>query len=221
MREPQRPAGGGGGQACSRPGSRSGRRGSAGRRRGGRRSSPAALRPGRSTRRGRTRRGRPPRGGPRSSGSSPSWAKKTTEPGHFAAIAAVSGSSALRTAGPAGLTTSTIVRFTFASVSTVVDVVEAEVVPLADVGDDRHVAEVERQAGAEDAAPGRLQHGRLDRRVHQDRRCALAGPAAIARLDPPLVDVDPVGAGHADGLAGRPQEVGDEPGDGRLAVGAR
>ena len=55
------------------------------------------------------------------------------------------------------------------------DVGQAEVVALADVGDDGDVAAVEAEALAEDAAAGRLQHGGLDLGLMQDG-LALCGP---------------------------------------------
>ena len=62
-------------------------------------------------------------------------------------------------------------------------------------------------------------HGRLDARVHQHGRGALRA-AAIARVDAALVDVDAVGAGHAHASAGAAEDVGDEPRGGGLAVDA-
>ena len=53
---------------------------------------------------------------------------------------------------------------------------------------------------AEDAAAGRLEHGRFDVRVHQHVAGALRA-AAIAAVDAAVVDVDAVGAGHAHALA--------------------
>ena len=87
------------------------------------------------------------------------------------------------------------------------DVAEAEVVALADVGHDGDVAAVEAEPLAEDAAAGRLQHGRLDRGLSSTAR-ALCGPLQSPVVDPPAVDVDAVGAGHADRLAGAPERCG-------------
>ena len=60
-------------------------------------------------------------------------------------------------------------RFTLASFSGVSMSARPEVVAFADVGHHGHVAAVEGQAVAEDAAAGRFEHGRFDRRVHQHR----------------------------------------------------
>ena len=57
-----------------------------------------------------------------------------------------------------------------------VDVVQAEMIALADVGHHGHVAAVEGQTFAEDSAAGRFEDGGLDRRVHQHRTGAC-GPA--------------------------------------------
>ena len=70
-------------------------------------------------------------------------------------------------------------------------------VAVADVGHHGHVAAVEGQPFAEDAAAGRFEHGRVDAADSSARRGALRA-AAIAGVDAAVVDVDAVGAGHAD-----------------------
>src|SRR5262249_34411132 len=78
-----------------------------------------------------------------------------------------------------------------------VDAVQPEVVALADVGDDGDVAQVEAQAFAQDAAACGLEHRSVDARVSQHGARAL-GAAAIAGVDAAILDVDAIGAGHAD-----------------------
>ena len=98
------------------------------------------------------------------------------------------------------------------------DVGETEVVALADVGDDGDVAAVEAEALAQHAAARGFEHGRVDVRVHQDVARALRA-AAIAGVDALALDVDAVGAGHADAVAVASEDAGDEANRGRLAVG--
>ncbi len=73
---------------------------------------------------------------------------------------------------------------------------QAEVIAVADVRDHGHVALVEAQARAEDAAARRFKHGRVDVRVHQ-HAAGAAGAGAVVVIDAAVVEVDPVGAGHA------------------------
>ena len=128
----------------------------------------------------------------------PSMAKNSTSPGQYAAMPATSGSLALSTArARAATTTSTMQRFTLASCFGRVDVAQPQVVAFADVGHDRHVAAVEAQPVAEDAAAGRFQHGRVDAAGSSARCAALCGPLQSPLVDAAIVDVDAVGAGHA------------------------
>ncbi len=72
---------------------------------------------------------------------------------------------------------------------------------------------------AQDAAPGCLQYGEVDRRVAQH----FAGGARTCHVpggDPGAADEHPLGGGHADGLAGRGHDVGDHASGGRFAVRA-
>ena len=108
-------------------------------------------------------------------------------------------------------------RFTLANSARGVDFAQPEVIAVADVGDHGDVAAVEGQALAEDAAAGRFQHGRVDGRVHEHGGGA-ARPAAIAAVDPPAVNENAVGAGHAHPQSHALEQVGDEAGGGRLAV---
>ena len=66
---------------------------------------------------------------------------------------------------------------------------QTEMVTLADVRDDGDVAAVIAQAFAEDAAAGRLEHGRVDLGIEQDGPRAL-GAAAVPGLGAPAADVD-------------------------------
>ena len=52
----------------------------------------------------------------------------------------------------------------------------AQMIALGDVGDDGDIAAIEAESGAENAAARRLQHGRLDARIAQDRRGRSSGP---------------------------------------------
>ncbi len=135
------------------------------------------------------------------------------------AIAAVKGSSALRTLAPSGTTargTTALTRARSASVSrpTVTEVVAGH------IGDHGHVAAVEAEPVLQDAG-----HGPSPTR--RGRRPGSAGPGAAAKgpARSPVAmrgpgDRETIAGGHADPLAGRRHDVGDEAGGGRLAVGA-
>ena len=107
--------------------------------------------------------------------------------------------------------------FHFGQIFGRVDFAQPQVIAFADVGDHGHVAAVESEAFAEDSAAGGFKHGGIDRRVQQHGGGALR-PAAIAPVDPPAVDEDAVGAGHADPQAHPLEDVGDEAGGGGFAV---
>jgi hypothetical protein len=77
------------------------------------------------------------------------------------------------------------------------DVVQAEMIAFAHVGDDGHIATIERQACAENTAASRFQHYGIDRRVGQQLLCALRS-AAIAGFQSPAVEKNTLGASHAD-----------------------
>ena len=100
-----------------------------------------------------------------------------------------------------------------------VDVGEAEVIAFADVGHDGHVAVVEGQPFAEDAAAGGLEHGHVDARVHQHAAGALRS-AAIAGVDAAVVDVRCRRCRSCRRTAGAAKDVGDEARGGRFAVDA-
>ena len=93
-------------------------------------------------------------------------------------------------------------------------------IPLADVRHDGDIAAIEAQTGSQDAAASRFEHRRIDRRIEQNVLRALRA-AAIASLNPPLIDIDPLGASHADAAARAAEDVRDKPRGGRLAVDSR
>ncbi|KAG1254208.1 hypothetical protein G6F65_017137 [Rhizopus arrhizus] len=100
------------------------------------------------------------------------------------------------------------------------DVAQPQVVAHADVGDDGHVAAVEGQAFAQDAAARRFEHRSVHVGMHEHAARA-ARAAAVAGVDAQVVHVDAVGIRHADAVAGRAQQVGGQAHRGGLAVGAR
>ena len=99
------------------------------------------------------------------------------------------------------------------------DIGEAEVVALADVGDDSNVAAVEAEPLAQYAATRRFEDSGIDAGVEQYVASAL-GTAAIAGINPLVLDIDAVGAGHADAQAVAAENVGDQAHSRCLAVGA-
>ena len=99
------------------------------------------------------------------------------------------------------------------------DVVQAQVVAAAQVGDDGDIALVECQAFAQQAAARGFQHGGIHVGVRQHiARAARAG--AIAGVDLAAIDVHAVGVGHAHAQALRFQQMGRQAHGGGLAVGA-
>ena len=121
---------------------------------------------------------------------------------------------------PSGATFSTMTRLTAASSLERVDVVQAEVVALADVGDDGDVAAVEAEAFAQDAAARGFEHRRVDERDARarcarcagrcSRRCRCVGRRRRCRR-----------CTSCRRRARAPRtEVRDQPRRGRLAVGA-
>ncbi len=80
------------------------------------------------------------------------------------------------------------------------DVGQPEVVAFAHVGDHGHVAAIEGQALAQQAAARGLEHGGVHVGMHQ-YIAGAARAAAVAGIDALALDVDTVGAGHADAQA--------------------
>ena len=67
---------------------------------------------------------------------------------------------------------------------------------------------VETQTLAQDSAASRFQNRGLDNRIGQYRPGAL-WTAAISGIDPTIIDVHTVSAGHADAFAGAAKQVSD------------
>ncbi len=135
------------------------------------------------------------------------------------AICSTQGSSALSTAVPVGWTTSTIVRLTSASFSSVSIPAIPRWSPSPMFGHHGDVALIEAEPFAEDPPSGRLEDRRLDLGIEQDRPGGLRA-TAITGLDPTAIHIDPVAVGHADGLAGAAEDMSDQPSGRRLAVDA-
>ena len=101
-----------------------------------------------------------------------------------------------------------------------VDLADAEMISLADVGDHSHVAAVEATALAEDAASCGLEHRRRHRRVGKHAAGALR-TATVAGVDLAAADPYALGAGRAHGRAPGGRDVRQQSHHGRLAVRAR
>src|SRR5207244_3956771 len=98
-----------------------------------------------------------------------------------------------------------------------VDVREAKMVSLRNVGDHSDVAAVESQPRAENAASRRLQDCDLDLGVLEHGAGTL-GPTAIAGLDAAAADVNAFRARHAHATLRPADDVGQEACGGGLAV---
>ena len=99
------------------------------------------------------------------------------------------------------------------------DVVQAQVIAAADVGDHGHRAAVEPESLTQQTAAGSLQHRGLHIRMGQHVAGAF-GAAAVTAVDGATVHPDTVGVGHAHRQPGAGHQVCDQAGDGGLAVGA-
>ena len=100
-----------------------------------------------------------------------------------------------------------------------VDIAKAKVIAFADIRDNRDVAAIEPETRAKNPAACRFEHGEIDAGVHQDVLSA-GRTAAIASVDASILDVDAIGASHADASARLRDDVGNEPRGGCLAVNA-
>ena len=100
----------------------------------------------------------------------------------------------------------------------VLDAVLAQMVG-GDVGDDGGIRAGHRQAAAQDAAAGELQHRDLDPGVAQGEAGA-AGAGIVAPVQDLVADADPVAGAEAGDLAGGARHGGEQADGGRLAVGA-
>ena len=99
------------------------------------------------------------------------------------------------------------------------DVVQAQVVAAAHVGDHRYVAVVKGQAFAQHATARGFQHGGVHVGVVQHAFGAL-GAAAVAGVNALAAHVDAVGIGHAHAPALMGQQVRDQAHRGGFAIGA-
>ena len=97
------------------------------------------------------------------------------------------------------------------------DVAQAEVISLADVRHDGHIATIEAEPRAQDSAASSLEHSHFDFWVHQ-HVASTQRPAAIAVVDAAVVDVDAVGTSMSNGRSGPLEDVSREPGRRRLSV---
>jgi hypothetical protein len=97
------------------------------------------------------------------------------------------------------------------------DIGESKMVSFAYVGNDPNVAKIEPEAFAEDTSACCLEHCGFYKGIHQNGSSAL-WTAAVTRIDAPSSDVDSVGTGHPDFLAGAGHEVGDQSCRSGLAV---
>jgi hypothetical protein len=86
-----------------------------------------------------------------------------------------------------------------------------------DIGDDAHLAAVVGQSFAEDGAPAVLDHRRLDGGVEQ-QTVAGCPVGAVGFLDMTPVDMQAIAAGQSDAPAGEVDQVGQQLGDGGLAM---
>ena len=80
------------------------------------------------------------------------------------------------------------------------DEIHSQVVAHADIGHDSHVAPVKGQPLSQNATPRGFQNRGIHAGMQQDIACA-AGPAAIARINAAMLNVNTIRVGHADSLA--------------------
>ena len=93
-------------------------------------------------------------------------------------------------------------------------------VALAHVGDHGHLAAVKAQPLAQHAAPGAFEHRRVHLGVGQHVARAF-GAGAVAAVDLAARHVHTIGIGHAYAQALGGKNMGNQPGGGGFAVGAR
>ena len=99
------------------------------------------------------------------------------------------------------------------------DVVQAQVVARANVGDHGHLAAVKAQPFAQDATTGGFKHGSVHLGVQQHVAGAL-GAAAVATVNLAAVHVHAVGVGHAHAQALGGEQVRNQACRGGFAIGA-
>ena len=116
-----------------------------------------------------------------------------------------------------GLRDSADRRLDFGQLWERMDALQVEVVRR-DVGQDADVVRLVADAAQHDPAAGGLEDRDLDVGAAENlRRPAGTGP--VTGIDHPLVDEDPIGCRRPDMASRQQQDVGDEAGDGALAVG--
>ena len=100
-----------------------------------------------------------------------------------------------------------------------VDALQVEMVG-GDVGEDARVVRFVAHPAQDDAATGGLQHGYIEIGPSQHLLCAArSGP--VAGFHQALTDEHPVRGRRPDAPPGQYQDMADQPGDGRFAVGPR
>ena len=99
------------------------------------------------------------------------------------------------------------------------DEIEAEVVAKADIGDHCDIAHVKAEAFAQHAATGGFENGGINVGVEQHIPGALRA-GAVTAIGALAVDVDAIGAGHADAHAIALENTADQAAGRRLAIGA-
>ena len=95
----------------------------------------------------------------------------------------------------------------------------AQVVSVGDVCDNGNVAAIEAETLANNAAPGNLEHARIDKRV-QEQTAGSLGSRAIVLVNETPGHKGPVGTGHAYPMSKRFDQAGDQSNGGCLAVHA-
>ena len=99
-----------------------------------------------------------------------------------------------------------------------INIRETKVITHAYVGHHRHLAMIEAQSLAQQAATRGLKYRSIDIRVEKNLFCTLWA-AAIARIDTLTVNIDAIGAGHTDTQPLAIEDTGDQTNAGCLAVG--
>src|SRR4051812_20110448 len=92
-------------------------------------------------------------------------------------------------------------------------------VTLADVRDDRNVAAIEPQTGAQHTPAGRFQHRHVHERIGEHLLRALR-TAAVATFDASIIKINAFRVGHADAAADRAEDVRAQASRRRFAVDA-
>ena len=136
----------------------------------------------------------------------------------MSAIAATSGSSALRTTRPADRVQPDDQRLDARQILDRPNPLQAEMIG-ADVGYHADIVALVGDAAQEDAAARRLQHRRIERHVRQHPPRPLR-PRIVAIEDLLIAEPDAIAVRHPDAPPGHGQQMGEAAGGGRLAVRA-